>query len=330
MQRVEDTEPLEGTNPDMLSEPSSQNVPAVEPNASIAAPSALPSISIVTPSYNQGQYLEETMCSVLDQKYPNLQYIVVDGGSTDNSVEIIKKYEKHLSFWVSEKDRGQTDAINKGIRRCTGDIFGYINSDDLLLPRSLHAVAESWNRGYRWIVGWCKYMELGGGDWPYMVRTIQRKADWFIDNPIPQQSSFFDRKYFDQLGLFREDLHYCFDYEYWMRMHFKGQLRPEIIRQCLSAFRLHDASKTVSVWDKFEKEFDIIHAEYRPYLSAKDRLQWWSGVRAKQAEFARERMWKALKVKDVTSARKEARAAFAGQPLSVNSWKSLFFAFRGH
>src|SRR5471032_696184 len=115
---------------------------------------AFPSISIVTPSYNQGQYLDETIRSVLDQKYPNLQYIIIDGGSTDNSVEVIKKYEKHLSYWVSEKDKGQTDALNKGVAKCTGEIFGYINSDDLLLPKSLERVATTWNEGHTWQVGW--------------------------------------------------------------------------------------------------------------------------------------------------------------------------------
>ena len=291
---------------------------------------AFPSISIVTPSYNQGQYLEETICSVLDQKYPNLQYIIIDGGSTDTSVEVIKKYEKHLSYWISEKDKGQTDAINKGIARCTGEIFGYINSDDLLMPKSLDRVAQTWNDGFVWQVGWCKYLELGGSDWPYMVRNIGRKADWFLDNPIPQQSSFFARKIFDQIGLFRQDLHYCFDYEYWMRMHFKAGLAPAVVRQCMSAFRLHDSSKTVTVWDKFIKEFAIIHAEYLPYLSIKDRYDWWIGERRKEAVNCRARMWQALKKKDVATARKEARSAVNEEPLSFDSWKALYFALRGH
>jgi glycosyltransferase involved in cell wall biosynthesis len=289
-----------------------------------------PSISIVTPSFNQGHFLEETICSVLDQKYPNLQYMIVDGGSTDNSVEIIKKYEKHLSWWVSEKDRGQTDALNKGIARCTGEIFGYLNSDDLLLPRSLDRVAITWQQGQTWMVGWCKYLELDGTDWPYVVRATQRKADWFIDNPIPQQSSFWARKYFDQIGLFREDLHYCFDYEYWMRMHFKAGLHPAVVRQCMSAFRLHENSKTVTVWDKFEKEFDIIHAEYLPYLSWKDRYDWWKGSRQVKGSKSRKAMWQALKSRDVKTARREALAAMSEQPLCLDSWKSLYFALRGH
>ncbi len=291
---------------------------------------ALPSISIVTPSYNQGPYLEETIRSVLDQNYPNLQYIIIDGGSTDNSVEIIKKYADRLSYWVSEKDKGQTDALNKGITRCTGEVFGYINSDDLLLPGSLNRVARSWENGTQWVVGWSKYLEPDGGDWPYTVRTLQRPADWFIYNPIPQQSSFWATKVFKEIGPFREDLHYCFDYEYWMRMHFKAGLRPAIVRQCLGAFRLHDASKTMSVWPKFDKEFEVIRAEYKPYLSMKDRYQWWAGRRQVLAGDCRNRMWQALKKKDVKSARKEALGAMSGEPLSLDSWKSLFFALRGH
>jgi glycosyltransferase involved in cell wall biosynthesis len=151
----------------------------------------LPSISIVTPSYNQAQYLDETIQSVLDQGYPNLQYMVIDGGSTDGSVEVIKKYEKHLDYWVSEKDKGQMDALNKGVRRSTGEIFGFINSDDLLYPRALQRVADTWNLGARWIVGWCKYLELEGSDYPYLPRAHGRKVDYFLDNPFPQQSSFW-------------------------------------------------------------------------------------------------------------------------------------------
>src|SRR5215471_18738850 len=99
-------------------------------------------LSIVTPSFNQGQFLEETIVSVLDQNYPNLEYIIIDGGSTDESVEIIKRYEKHLAYWISEKDRGQVHAINKGIEKTTGDVFGLINSDDLYLPGAFSTIGE--------------------------------------------------------------------------------------------------------------------------------------------------------------------------------------------
>jgi len=102
-----------------------------------------PKISIVTASYNQGQFIEETILSVLNQNYPNLEYILIDGGSTDNSVEIIRKYQQHFTYWVSEKDKGQANAINKGLQLCTGDIFNWLNSDDYLEPGSLHKIAAA-------------------------------------------------------------------------------------------------------------------------------------------------------------------------------------------
>ena len=103
----------------------------------------LPKISIVTPTYNQGRFIEQTICSVLDQGYPNLEYIIIDGGSRDNTVDIIKKYEHRLSYWVSEMDSGQTHAINKGFAKCTGEIFNWINSDDYYAPDALQKIAKA-------------------------------------------------------------------------------------------------------------------------------------------------------------------------------------------
>ncbi len=289
---------------------------------------SLPKISIVTPSFNQGQFLEETIRSVLDQGYPNLEYVVVDGGSTDDSVDIIKRYADRLKFWVSEKDRGQTDAINKGIAHCTGDVFGFINSDDYLYPRSLQRVADTWNAGSRWMVGWSIYLELGGSDWPYMKRPTHTKADWFLWNPIPQQSTFFARSFLDEYGTFREDLHYSFDYEYWMRLRFKANAKLTVIRQCMAAFRFHDASKTIATASRFQPEDQKIWDEYADYLSAKDRLELWRARRAMAARDAQDRMWRAIQAHDVPTARREARTAASNQPLSPESWKGLYFAMR--
>ena len=114
-----------------------------------------PRISIVTPSYNQGQFIEETIRSVLQQGYPNLEYIIIDGGSTDNSVEIIKKYEEYLTYWVSEPDDGQYDAINKGFSRATGEIMAWLNSDDMYVPWTFKTVAEIFDKFefVNWITG---------------------------------------------------------------------------------------------------------------------------------------------------------------------------------
>ena len=289
---------------------------------------SLPKISIVTPSYNQGAYLEETIRSVLDQGYPNLEYVIMDGGSTDNSVDIIRKYEKQLTYWVSERDGGQTDALNKGIKHCTGDVFGFINSDDYLYPRSLARVGDTWQAGARWMVGWSIYLELEGSDWPYLKRPTHSKADWFLWNPIPQQSTFFARSFFDQVGAFREDLHYSFDYEFWMRLRFKTDAKLVVIRQCLAAFRYHDASKTVANASKFAGEDQKIWDEYAKYLSSRDRYQLWQARRRVGAGEALDRMWRAIKAHDAPAARREAWAAAGHRPLSIEAWKGLYHAMR--
>src|SRR5579864_2747619 len=125
-----------------------------------------PPITVVTPSLNQAEFLEETIRSVLDQNYPNLEYIICDGGSSDNSVEIIKRYQDRLAWWVSEKDQGQSNAINKGFSKASGDLLGYINSDDTLAPGALMAAAEAYRQGHEWITGWVMYLEPEGGEWP--------------------------------------------------------------------------------------------------------------------------------------------------------------------
>src|SRR5688572_2633651 len=104
-----------------------------------------PKISIITPSYNQGEYIEKTILSVLEQNYPNLEYIIIDGGSTDNSTEIIRKYADRITYWISEPDKGQSDAINKGLKLATGDIVNWLNSDDYYEPGALFKVAEAFN-----------------------------------------------------------------------------------------------------------------------------------------------------------------------------------------
>lgn len=126
--------------------------------------SSPPKISVITPSYNQAQFVEATLQSVLDQNYPNLEYIVIDGGSTDGSAEIIERYADQLTYWVSEKDSGQSQAINKGLRRATGDILCWLNSDDTFLPGTLAFVAEQLadGSGTSAIVGDCAVVYLDG------------------------------------------------------------------------------------------------------------------------------------------------------------------------
>jgi glycosyltransferase involved in cell wall biosynthesis len=129
----------------------------------------LPKISIITPSYNQGHFIEETITSVLDQGYPNLEYIIMDGGSKDNTVEVIKKYEKHITYWVSERDKGQSDAINKGFARATGDVINWLNSDDYYAKGTLQKVGEVFTAAYLAIGGNTIQMA------PIFTPAIQRK-----------------------------------------------------------------------------------------------------------------------------------------------------------
>src|ERR687895_758048 len=208
---------------------------------------SLPKITVVTPSFNQGHYLEATFKSVIAQEYPNLEWLVVDGGSKDNSVELIRKYEKHFAWWVSEKDRNHPHALNKGYAKATGDVFCFVNSDDTLDPGVLHYVARQFaDPEVHWVVGWAKYFDDNGDQWYYPPKSVHRKVDWLIANPVPQIASFWRTSVKDKIGDFTEKYLWSFDYEYWLRMYFVGGYRPRMARRCMGGFRLQPNSKTVS------------------------------------------------------------------------------------
>lgn len=226
----------------------------------------LPKISIVTPSYNYGHFLEEAIRSVLLQGYPNLEYIVIDGGSTDNSVEIIKKYENFLTYWVSEPDRGQTNALNKGYQKCTGDLFSWINSDDTYSPSTLWQVAAMYKKSYEMIAGSCRniYQESD-------TEEIIRSPKWSFEKYLrfwsypsntfyPQPSVFLSKEIADKCFPLDESLYCAMDHQYFLRALAQIPKRIEIDKVWVN-FTYHGNNKTGSTYPVFDELCEISLSE---------------------------------------------------------------------
>jgi glycosyltransferase involved in cell wall biosynthesis len=215
-------------------------------------------ITIITPSFNQGQYIEETIRSVLSQNYPNLEYIIVDGGSTDNTIEIIKKYESHLSYWISEPDRGQSHAINKGLAKATGDIFNWLNSDDTLMPNSLATVAENFQKNNPIVV--CGYTQAYWEDGKTELNrvTVPTDIEAIPLGRMSQQSLFYDLKLLKSSNnaFVNEELHFCMDLDLWTRFAFSmakiGRKDYCFIDQILGRLRFHNSSKSMTNSQDFD------------------------------------------------------------------------------
>jgi len=237
-----------------------------------------PRISVVTPSYNQGQFIEETIRSVLLQGYPELEYIVVDGGSTNRTLDVIRRYDQYLDGWVSEPDRGQAHAINKGLAAASGDIQCYLNSDDIFLPGALAGVARNFATARRPVLLCAAGRYFGpaigamrrrkGADPRGPARSSrpparQRITPWLTTcHSVFQPATFWDRRIFELLGGFREDMSFCFDKDFFLRAIFQlGAYRacPDLVA---SGHRLHDACKTVAIPDGMHAENEVIWHEY--------------------------------------------------------------------
>lgn len=231
-----------------------------------------PKISIVTPSYNQGQYLEDTILSVLGQGYPNLEYLIYDAASTDNSVEIIKKYEKKLAYWVSEKDEGQADAINKGFTKSSGKIMMWLNSDDVLMPYVLHFIAEQYiDKGDGIYFGNCIHFKenldgslyAGGSN----VGVSYNKIPLELGDTIIQPSSFWSKNVWLQNGNLADNFHFGFDWEWFLRAK-KNNIPFYSINKPISLYRIHDGHKTGIGGKKRQEELLKIYEIYSPKYAA--------------------------------------------------------------
>jgi glycosyltransferase involved in cell wall biosynthesis len=207
-----------------------------------------PLLSIVTPSYNQGPFLEAAIRSVLDQDYPRLEYLVIDGGSTDGSVDIIHNYADRLAWWVSERDRGQASAVNRGLARATGDIIGWLNSDDVYLPGCFDAVVDAFRRN--------PSVDVVYGDFDYIDRDgnlLLHKKEIPIDlsimlfgrSHVCQPTVFLRRSVIECVGPLDERLHYSLDWDWFWRIGTAGHTFHQV-RRPLAGYRWQADSKSVS------------------------------------------------------------------------------------
>lgn len=221
-----------------------------------------PKISIVTTNFNQGEYLEQTILSVLSQNYPNLEYIIIDGGSSDNSVDIIQKYSDRLAYWVSEPDDGMYDGLQKGLSKTTGDIMAWINSDDMYLPNSFYSVAEIFSsfEHVNWLLGFPSLYDEQGRivECPHTMRQWS-KYDVFIGHYrwIQQESVFWRRSLWDRVGAsLNTKLKYAGDFDLWFRFFQNDKLY--VTTALLSGFRMRGEQLSLKQRTAYEDEVQTL------------------------------------------------------------------------
>jgi glycosyltransferase involved in cell wall biosynthesis len=233
-----------------------------------------PKLSIIVPSYNQGEYLEETIISIVNQDYPNKELIIIDGGSTDNSVEVIRKYEKHITYWVSEKDNGQAHAINKGFEKATGDYIAWMNSDDIYYDSALMTIFSKKDiASFDFIYGSVRSGRFSNNasftnSWKNEKFSLFNLLHFFysIDYIIPSQSVFVRKAFLEENGItfLDESFDFCMDLEWYCRI---ALATPEYYkyREVLSFFRINQTTKTGSK-NGIQQEAIQIFLNYRRYL----------------------------------------------------------------
>ena len=211
-------------------------------------------VSIVTPSYNQASFLEQTIQSVLEQEYPRIEYIVVDGASTDNSFEIIKKYNDRLAYWISEKDSGQAEAINKGFARARGEILGWLNSDDYYLPETISAVVKCFEEYPEVVMVYGDMLAVDGDGQTINIQKYKQLSlqDLLCFQIIGQPSVFFRRSAIEKTGWLDTSFHFMLDHHLWIRLAQQGQILH--VPQVWSAARYHPQAKNRARAAEFGRE----------------------------------------------------------------------------
>jgi len=237
---------------------------------------SLPKITVVTPSYNQAQFLEQTILSVIGQNYPNLEYILMDGGSNDGSIEIIKKYEQHFTYWQSQKDNGQGAAINAGFEKSTGDILCWLNSDDMYMPGILLKIGSIFSNitDPAIVFGNCLHLyehhsKARGSD----VERDSKHLLLELCDYIIQPSTFWNKQAWQKNGNLNESFHYVFDWEWFIRAK-RADIKFSALNEYLSVYRIHEAHKTGSGGEKRSEELAKIYSMYSGERMEKAFVKW--------------------------------------------------------
>ncbi|MBW6473433.1 MAG: glycosyltransferase [Anaerolineaceae bacterium] len=230
-----------------------------------------PLVSIVTPSFNQGKYLERTILSVLNQDYPNIEYIVMDGNSSDNSLDILHKYSHRIAYWQSEKDNGQTDAINQGFQNAHGHIYAWLNSDDTYEPHAISQVVDFFSKHPEvgMIYGDCHFIDAEDrvvGKFNAQQTDYQKLRTGFVH--IPQQATFWRADLWKQVAPLDSSIYFAMDYDLWLRLAKISKI--VYVPKLWANFRLHGDTKTISEDDRCWPDMLKIH--YR------DGGKWWHSI----------------------------------------------------
>jgi glycosyltransferase involved in cell wall biosynthesis len=308
-------------------------------------------VSIITPSYNQGEFLEQTLLSVLEQDYPHIEYIVMDGGSTDNSLEVIQRYAHRLAYWESQPDRGQAHAINKGLQRATGEILGWLNSDDVLLPDTVRRAVETFRQhpDVDVVYGRLERMDDRGQPVPTPLlpkdRVVFDKQRVIGECVVNQPGSFWQRRIQEEIQLLREveipglagpldeSLVYVMDFEYWIRLALAGAQFMRLA-QVVARFRLSSASKTVAQSAKMaEEQWRVLEKLLAtPDLPARLGLSPAQVQRQARRTFgviALHAFWGCLKQQDGPQARRWLTVALRADPSALFQRRWLDLAWAG-